>query len=169
MAVLLTQAVCASVWTPMGWGLYATNRLGNLPLLSLLNAIFTILLALLSAPRFGVVGVALSSLFADVVFGMIPYPIIAAGFLRIPSRVLFVIVAQVGLILASLAALLALVSRMTSGPLRLPAIASLALLWTGLAALYLYKRSVPYTGPEGMAPPAQSGDTKNGSTIISLI
>jgi O-antigen/teichoic acid export membrane protein len=89
MLLLLCQAVLAAGWNTAGWSLLAANRHRGLALFSLANALLTILLAVVLAPRFGILGVAGASLAGDLVFGLSFYPALLARFLKIPITTVF--------------------------------------------------------------------------------
>ncbi|MBZ5558468.1 MAG: lipopolysaccharide biosynthesis protein [Acidobacteriia bacterium] len=78
MGVLLLQAALAAGWSTAGWPLLASNRHHRLAYCAALNAGLTVVLAVILAPRFGAVGVAVASLVGDVVFGAFVYPWLAA-------------------------------------------------------------------------------------------
>ena len=89
MLLLLCQAVLAAGWSTAGWSLLAANLHRGLALFSLANALLTILLAIVLAPRFGILGVAGASLAGDMVFGLSFYPALLARFLKIPITTVF--------------------------------------------------------------------------------
>ena len=80
-AVFLLQGVLAAGWFTSGWSLLAANQHRVPARWSLANAVVTIALAVLLAPRCGVLGVALAALLGDVLCGLAVYPKLAGGML----------------------------------------------------------------------------------------
>mgnify|MGYP003376765182 CR=1 FL=1 len=64
----------------------AANQHRHLAMWALANAILTVVLAIIFAPRWGVIGVALATLMGDVVCGAFVYPRLSARFLQVPVR-----------------------------------------------------------------------------------
>lgn len=81
-AVFLLQGVLAAGWFTSGWSLLAVNQHRVLARWSLVNAVVTITVAVLLAPKYGVLGVALASLLGDVLCGLAIYPKLVANTLR---------------------------------------------------------------------------------------
>lgn len=81
LVLFLGQAVLAAGWTTSGWSLLATNQHRSLAYWSLANAVLTVMLAMILAPRYGVLGVACASLIGDVICGVAVYPRLASRLL----------------------------------------------------------------------------------------
>jgi O-antigen/teichoic acid export membrane protein len=87
--VFLIQVVLYAGWYTTGWSLLAANQHYLLAIASLANALLTIVLALVLAPRFGAVGVAIASLLGDVVCGLFVFPFLASRFLKVKAKQLY--------------------------------------------------------------------------------
>lgn len=80
-AVFLLQGFLLAGWSTSGWSLLAANQHRMPARWSLANAVVTITLAVLLAPRYGVLGVALATVLGDVLCGLAVYPKLAGGML----------------------------------------------------------------------------------------
>lgn len=89
LGLFLIQAILFSGWSTSGWSLLASNQHRNLAYSSLANAALTIIAAVILAPRFGVLGVALATLLGDVVCGAIIYPWLASHALGFQLRKMY--------------------------------------------------------------------------------
>ena len=83
-SIFLIQAVLASGWSTVGWILLASNQHRFLAYWALANAVLTITLAMMLAPRWGYVGVAIATLTGDLVCGLAVYPYLSAPLLKLP-------------------------------------------------------------------------------------
>jgi O-antigen/teichoic acid export membrane protein len=135
LALLLMQAVLLAGWGTTSWVLMASNQHRRLMWWSLSNAVLTLVLAMLAAPRWGVVGVAAATLTSDVLCGFLVYPRLAARALQIGSARLYAVtIRSAGLLLLFLLATLAFKI----------GIADATLLWIGVAILVVFLMSTPY-------------------------
>ncbi len=82
-AVFLFQGALAAGWLTSGWSLLAANEHRILARWSLANAVVTVLLSFLLAPKHGAVGVALATLFGDMLCGLLIYPKLVAHFMNL--------------------------------------------------------------------------------------
>lgn len=89
LALLLVQAVLAAGWNTSSWCLLASNNQRPLGWFALGNAIATVGIAVVVAPRGGVVGVVTGSLIADLFFGLAVFPSQAAGVLGMRRMAVF--------------------------------------------------------------------------------
>jgi len=135
-AVFLIQGVLAAGWFTSGWSLLAANQHRVPARWSLANAVVTIVLAVLLASIFGILGVALATLMGDMLCGLLVYPKLVANTLRFSVWRVY----QSMLLVASLLSLLVLVvlvgARLMEG---WPFVAFLLLtivIWS-ISALYL--------------------------------
>ena len=85
LGLFLFQAVLLAGWSTAGWPLLASNQHRRIARWSLINAVLTVILAMMLAPRFGVIGVALATLSGDVLCGAAIYPAIAAKTLQVAT------------------------------------------------------------------------------------
>jgi O-antigen/teichoic acid export membrane protein len=109
LTVLLLQGVLAAGWFTASWGLMAANQHRQLAIWTLLNALVTIVAAVLFVGRWGAVGVAFASLLGDIACSLWVIPWLAARFMQISVRriymtMLFAMVASI--LLAVLAVVL---------------------------------------------------------------
>ncbi len=83
IALFLIQGVLAAGWSTSGWVLMASNEHRALAWWALANAGLTVTMGVILAPRYGVVGVAVATLLADLSCGALVYPRKAAQHLGI--------------------------------------------------------------------------------------
>jgi O-antigen/teichoic acid export membrane protein len=88
-AVILVQTVLFAEWMSCGWVLMASNQHRSLAGWALGNAVITLSLAVLLAPRFNILGVAVATLLGDIVCGLLIYPRLAAHVLNISANRLY--------------------------------------------------------------------------------
>ena len=93
LGILLIQAAMAGGWRTTCWGMMAVNRHRRIAFALLANAIATILMAYWLAPEWGVEGIAMAGLIADLFFGLFLFPQLATGFLGASLKSIF---AQMG-------------------------------------------------------------------------
>jgi O-antigen/teichoic acid export membrane protein len=98
MALFLAQGVLAAGWTTAGWVMLASNEHRLLAWWALANAGLTIGLAILLAPRFGVIGVAVATFFGDLACGVTVVPRKAARFLGMPPSEMYRAILQPALV-----------------------------------------------------------------------
>ena len=72
--LILLQAFISSSWTTVGWVLYATNNTSKIAIYSILNGIFTILMSLILIPKYNLIGLCISTIIGDLLFGFLAYP-----------------------------------------------------------------------------------------------
>lgn len=94
LALLLLQAVLLAGWGTTSWVLMASNQHRRLMWWALGNAVLTLALAILVAPRWGAVGVAAATLTGDVLCGLLVYPRLAAQHLQIQPKTLYLPIAR---------------------------------------------------------------------------
>lgn len=82
-ALLLIQGVLAAGWSTSSWCLQAANRHQTVAFWAVVNAIVTIVAAGLLVGGYGVVGIGLATLFADLVFGLMIFPRLASVMLTV--------------------------------------------------------------------------------------
>jgi len=99
LAIMLIQALLSAGWTTASWPLLAANRHRGVALYSIGNALLTLVLAAWLARTGGVKGVALGSLFGDMVFGFLAVPLLLARFLRLGAPKIY---ATIGIPIAAL-------------------------------------------------------------------
>lgn len=80
--IFLLQAVLSAGWLGSAWSLLAANRHRALAYWSLANATTTIAVAGATVGEFGLLGVAIGTLGADIVFGLVVFPRLAADLLE---------------------------------------------------------------------------------------
>jgi O-antigen/teichoic acid export membrane protein len=89
LGILLVQAILAGGWQTACWGVIAVNRHQSIAFAFLGNSITTILLALWFAPQWGIEGIACAGILADLIFGFLLYPYLAANFLEVSPIKIF--------------------------------------------------------------------------------
>ena len=72
--LILLQTFIASSWTTAGWVLYATNNTSKIAIFSILNGLFTVLISLILIPKYKLIGLCISTLSGDLLFGFLTYP-----------------------------------------------------------------------------------------------
>lgn len=87
--ILLCQGILAAGWYTAAWPVFATNQHRLLSLALLANAFITIVFSMVLVRPYGVMGVALSSLVGDILFGLLLFPLITSKIFDIRySRIL---------------------------------------------------------------------------------
>jgi O-antigen/teichoic acid export membrane protein len=114
-AVFLVQGVLAAGWLTCGWSLLAANQHRGLARWSLANAVVTIVLSVLLAPRYGVLGVAVATLSGDVFCGLAVYPKLAGRMLGLSAMCIYQTMAFMALLLAPLLAAVVIGGRCLHG------------------------------------------------------
>ncbi len=89
LTLFLIQGVLSAGWMSSGWSLLATNKHRSLSYWMLANSIVTVVIASVVAPKFGIIGVAIATLIADITCGAIAYPKLASRLLNVPSVKLY--------------------------------------------------------------------------------
>jgi O-antigen/teichoic acid export membrane protein len=88
-SILLVQGILAAGWYTAAWPVFATNQHRLLSLALLANAVITIVFSMILVKPYGVLGVALSSLAGDILFGLFLFPLITSKIFDIRySRIL---------------------------------------------------------------------------------
>lgn len=87
LAILSVQAVLAAAWSTTGWPLLAANKPRFLAIFTAINALSTIVAAYVGlAMGLGVHAAATASLAADLLFGLIAFPLFASAYLKVEVR-----------------------------------------------------------------------------------
>lgn len=89
LVLFLIQTTLAAGWNSAGWMLLASNRHYGLARLTMANAVFTVSTAAILAIYFGIIGVAIATLFGDIIFGLILYPWEVAKVLEINTKKIY--------------------------------------------------------------------------------
>jgi len=89
LGILLAQNVLSAGWVTSTWSLLAANRHRPLALWSLCNAALALALALWFVQSLGAVGVALAGLVADIMCGLLVYPVLTSSFLNVPATQIY--------------------------------------------------------------------------------
>ncbi len=85
LGVLTAQAILMAGWSAASWPMLAANRHASIAAWSLANALATLLGTVLAvALGWGLVGAAIASVCADVICGLLVFPVICAHFLEMP-------------------------------------------------------------------------------------
>jgi len=82
-ALLLIQGMLAAGWSTSSWCLLAANHHQTIALWSIANSVITIVAASLLIGGYGVVGVGLAILLADVFFGLMIFPWLSSSMLDV--------------------------------------------------------------------------------------
>jgi O-antigen/teichoic acid export membrane protein len=90
LAVLLLQSVLAAGWSTASWPLLASNQHRAVSYSAIATAAMMTVFAVTSVARYGALAVAAAGLAADLLCGFVFIPVRAAGFLQIPSRVIYI-------------------------------------------------------------------------------
>jgi O-antigen/teichoic acid export membrane protein len=130
LLVLLTQAFLAAGWATSAWAPLAGNRHQAIAYWSIANAALTILLVLVLSPALGPTGAALGTLGADLAFGLLVFPFIAARFLDVPIGKVARSIMWPALLIGVPASLSSLAYRMFTGT---PLLLSLGLILVALS------------------------------------
>ena len=85
LLIMLGQMVLRAGWQTAGWGNLAANAHRGVASAQFVNAILTVLLALLFLPIYGLVGVALASLLGDIACSLTMYPFFASRLTKVSS------------------------------------------------------------------------------------
>ena len=89
LALFLIQALLASGWNTCGWALLASNQHRRLSYATLSNAVVTIVIAVILAPRFGILGVAFAALAGDLSCGATIFPWLVSHTLRFSVKKIY--------------------------------------------------------------------------------
>lgn len=84
LALFLVQVVLFAGWSASAWPLLAINQHKRIAVWDLINAVFTIVLALILVRVLGMYGVAIATFAGDLLFGFLVYPRLTAKHLQLP-------------------------------------------------------------------------------------
>jgi len=84
MALLVIQIILSSGWNTSIWSLLASNQHRKIAYWSLANSLLTVVVAIVLAPQFGVLGVASAGLVGDMVCGVVAFPWLASRVMGLP-------------------------------------------------------------------------------------
>ena len=84
MTFFIIQIILSSGWNTAIWSLLASNQHRKITYWSLANSLLTIVVAIVLAPKFGVLGVASAGLAGDIVCGLVAFPWIASRVMGLP-------------------------------------------------------------------------------------
>lgn len=84
MFFLVSQIILFAGWSTSGWSLLASNQHRKIAYWSLANSLFTILIAIILVPKFGLLGVASAGLIGDIACGFLIFPWLASRVMGCP-------------------------------------------------------------------------------------
>lgn len=117
LAVFLVQVLLSSGWSTCGWPLLSSNQHRGLAYATLSNAVVTIVAAVILAPRFGILGVAVASLAGDLACGVAVFPWLASRMLRFSVQKMYEAISRPLFALIPVGVILFLAESFFHGPL----------------------------------------------------
>jgi O-antigen/teichoic acid export membrane protein len=129
LGIFIFQMVLASAWSTLGWPLLATNNQKAPAFWTTANALLTIILAVILAPGFGVLGVACATLLGDIICGFAVYPALCARILSLPLRTIYQAIFAVCIAVLPLFLVIICGGALAGNPLTFAVLLALSLAW----------------------------------------